>query len=200
MKGLLTHLLVATLASCLLSSLVEAQWSVGAELGADRFWGGSIENTVDERSFRPYRPTTVGARIQREGRGLGLGLRLGYFSAGMALEGKDGLSLANGVFTVYSLAPELRYELASVGMDNRLFLSAGPLLELWKALDEDSETRLGMHGALALHVPLEWKLEAIMSAGVAIISSPFAEDQLDTPFKRQALWRRSITAGLQYKP
>ena len=126
-------------------------------------------------------------------------MRLGYFSAGMALEGPDGLSLANGVFTVYSLAPELQYRIANIGKANRLLLRTGPLLELWQALDEASETRLGVHGGLALHLPLGSKLEGVLSAGAALISSPFAEDQLDPPFERRPLWRRRFTAGLQYR-
>ena len=199
MKLLLTHMVAAALASCVLSSSVEGQWAVGAEVGADRYWGGSIENTEDRRSFRPYRPTTLGARIQREGPGLGLGLRLGYFSAGMALEGSDGVVAVNGVFSIYSLAPELLYRVATIGNANRLLLRAGPLLEVWTVFDEEPETRLGVHGALALQVPLGWKLEGLLSAGAALIPSPFAEGQLDPPFERRALWRRSVTAGLQYR-
>ena len=199
MKLVLTHMVAATLASCMVSSSMQGQWSVGAEVGADRFWGGSIENTEDQRSFRPYRPTTLGARIQWETPGLGVGVRLGYFSAGMALEGSDGLSLANGVFTVYSLAPELLYRIASIGKANRLLIRAGPLLEIWQALDDESEIRLGVHGALALQVPLGWKLEGVLSAGAALIPSPFAENQLDPPFERRPLWRRRFTAGLQYR-
>ena len=115
------------------------------------------------------------------------------------MEGSDGLSLAKGVFTVYSLAPELLYRIARIGKTYRLFVRTGPLLEVWKALDEQSEARLGVQGALALHVPLGLKLEGVLSAGAALIPSPFAEGQLEPPFERRALWRRSITAGLQYR-
>ena len=199
MKLLLTHMVAATLASCVLSSSVEGQWSVGAEVGADRFWGGSMEDAEERRSFRPYRPTTFAARVQREGPALGLGIRLGYFSAGMALEGAEGVVAANGVFSIYSLAPELLYRVATIGTANRLLLRAGPLLEVWTVFDEEPETRLGVHGALVLQVPVGWKLEGLLSAGAALIPSPFAEGQLDPPFERRALWRRSITAGLQYR-
>jgi hypothetical protein len=199
MKRLPTSMVAVTLASCLVTSSMQGQWSVGAEVGADRFWGGSIENTDAERSFRPYRPTTFAARIQREGPGLGVGVRLGYFSAGMALEGSDGAAIANDVFTVYSLAPELLYRIAGLGTANRLLLGAGPLLEIWRALDEESETRVGVHGALALHVPLGWKLESVLSAGGALIPSPFAEGQLEPPFERKPLWRRRFSVGLQYR-
>ena len=199
MKLSLTDMVAVMLVSCALSSSVEGQWSVGAEVGADRFWGGSLETTEDERSFRPYRPTTLGARLQWEGTSLGAGLRLGWFSASMALEGADLIVVASNVFSVYSLAPEVLYRVTLVGRANRLLLRAGPLLEIWKALDEEAETRLGVHGALALSVPLGSKLEAVLSAGAALIPSPFAEEQLDPGFERRPLWRRGFTAGLHYR-
>jgi hypothetical protein len=199
MKPRLTHMVVAMLAFSVLSTTVEGQWAVGAEVGADRFWGGSLEATEDERSFRPYRPTTFSARVQWQGSTVGAAIRLGYFSSGMALEGGDVLVVANNVFSVYSMAPEILYRVAVIGRTNRLLLRAGPLIEIWKALDEDSEARLGVHGAVALEVPLGWKLEAVLAAGAALIPSPFAEDQLDPPFERRPLWRRRFTAGLQYR-
>src|SRR5918994_1580855 len=173
----LTYMVGATLASCVLSSSVEGQWSVGAEVGADRFWGGSIENTEDERSFHPYRPTTLGAHVQWERHNLGVGIRLGYMSAGLALEGADAAVVAKNVFSVYSMAPEVLYRVAIVGPANRL----------------------GVQGRLALHVPLGLKLEGVLSAGAALMPSPFAKGQLEPPFERRALWRRSLTAGLQYR-
>jgi hypothetical protein len=199
MKLVLTYMVAAMLASGIVTSSMQGQWSVGAEVGADRYWGGSLESTEDERSFRPYRPTTFGVQIHHEGPGLGLGVRLGHFSAGMALEGSDGLSLANGVFTVYSLAPELLYRIATIGGANRLLLGVGPLLETWRALDEESETRLGVQGALALHVPLGGKLGGVVSAGGALIPSPFAEDHLQSSFERRPLWRRRFSLGLEYR-
>jgi len=194
----LAHLVAATLASCVLSSSMEGQWAVGAEVGAARFWGGSIETTERPRSFRPYRPTTFGVRLHRVGPAFGVGLGLGYFQAGLALEGPGARSVADGVFTAYSVAAELFYRIATLGSGNRLILRGGPLLEVWKALDENAETRLGIDGALSLWVPLTGRLEGTVSAGGALMPSPFAEDQLDPDFERRSLWRRSFVLGLQY--
>ena len=73
------------------------QWTVGVELGADRFWGGSVENGPERRSFRPYRPTTFGGALERRsGRG-GVGIRLLYTEASLALEGNDAVVAAKGV-------------------------------------------------------------------------------------------------------
>src|SRR5215210_2348547 len=93
-------------ASCLVCTTGVAQWSVSAEVGADRFWGGAVERAGLHRSLLPYRPTTSALSLQRRLDKSTIGMRFGYFSAGLALEGADGLSAVKGVFKVYSASPE----------------------------------------------------------------------------------------------
>ena len=178
---------------------VLAQWTLGAEVGSDRFWGGSIETTPEERSFRPYRPTTLGVGLEWRGGRLGVGLRLRYASAGLALEGADALSAVKGVFSVYSVSPEAVYRIATLGTANQLVVHAGPLFEVWSVVDEDSQTRVGFQGAVSLHVPLGGRVAGSVMAGAAIIPSPFGRNQLDPTFERRALWRRRFAVGLSYR-
>ena len=178
---------------------VLAQWTLGAEVGSDRFWGGSIETTPEERSFRPYRPTTLGVGLEWRGGRLGVGLRLRYASAGLALEGADALSAVKGVFSVYSVSPEAVYRIATLGTANQLAVHAGPLFEVWSVVDEDSQTRVGFQGAVSLNVPLGGRIAGSVMAGAAVIPSPFGQDQLDPTFERRALWRRRFAVGLSYR-
>jgi hypothetical protein len=180
-------------------SEAQGQWSATIQIGSDRFWGGSIENTPEHRSFRPYRPTTFGAAIQRRGGRLGLGLRLGYTEAALALEGKDAVVAGNGVFTIFSLSPEISYRIATVGAGNSLRLQAGPLLEVWDLIDQGTRTRAGAQGAVGFAVPLGRKISVEMSGGVALISSPFEEGELLAEYERRALWRRRFAGGLEYR-
>ncbi len=175
------------------------QWAVTTEVGADRFWGGSIENTADRRSFRPYRPTTFGVGLQRKAGRLGAGLRLRYASASLALEGADAVVAAKGVFTVYTAAPEVVYRAISLGSVNQLMLHFGPLFEVWSVVDEDSQTRVGIQGAVSLNLPLGGRFAGSVMAGAALIPSPFEEAQLDPSFERRALWRRRFAVGLDYR-
>ena len=175
------------------------QWAVTTEVGADRFWGGSIETTDDRRSFRPYRPTTLGVGLERKAGRLGAGLRLRYASASLALEGSDAVAAAKGVFTVYSAAPEVMYRIATVGAVNQLVLHGGPLLEIWSVLDADTQTLLGVQGAVSLNLPLGGRFAGSLTAGAAVMPSPFEEGQLDPPFERRALWRRRFAVGLDYR-
>jgi len=183
-------------ASCLVCSPVIAQWSVGAAVGADRFWGG--EATGLHRSFLPYRPTTFFFGLQRQSGKVSVGLRLGYFSASLALEGADGLSAVKGVFTVYSALPELTYQFATA-LANHLTVHAGPVIEVWSIAGGGSETRVGGQVALSLDIPLAARLMGSARAGLGIIPSPFASGQLDDTVERRLLWRRQVAVGLSYR-
>jgi hypothetical protein len=185
-------------ASCLVCSPVIAQWSVGAAAGADRFWGGSAEGTGLHRSFLPYRPTTFFFGLQRQSGKVAVGLRLGYFSASLALEGTDGLSAVKGVFMVYSVLPELTYEFATA-LANHLIVHAGPVIEVWSIADGGSETRVGGQVALSLGIPLAARLVGSVRAGLGIIPSPFTSGQFDETVERRPLWRRQVAAGLAYR-
>jgi hypothetical protein len=175
-----------------------AQWVLTAEVGADRFWGGSTESAGHRRSFRPYRPTTFGAGLERRSGRLGAGLRLGYASAALALEAADAVVAVKGIFDVYSAALEVSYRVTWIE-GNELRVEAGPLLEVWGVSDESSETRVGLQAAVSLRVPLGGPFGGVATAGVAIAPSPFARDQLDQAFELRTLWRRRIAGGIQYR-
>ncbi|HZA97566.1 MAG TPA: hypothetical protein VE399_02225, partial [Gemmatimonadales bacterium] len=64
------------------SSPVTAQWRLGVEVGAARFWGGSIDTGGEDTSFRPYRPTTFGIGLERQAGRYAFGLQVHYFEAG----------------------------------------------------------------------------------------------------------------------
>jgi hypothetical protein len=135
--------------------------------------------------------------IRRKGT-VGAGVRFRYASASLALEGDDAVVAAKGVFDVYSVAPEILYRVAGLA-SNELFLQAGPLFEVWTAIDEGSETRLGAHLGLSLRVPLGARVAGTVTAGAALISSPFTEEQLAPDFERKALWRRRLAGGVEYR-
>ena len=109
------------------------------------------------------------------------------------------MAVVKGVFTVYSAAPELVYRLLSVGSANELILHAGPLFEIWSVEDEDSQPRVGIQGAVSFDVPLGDRFAGSLTAGAAVMPSPFAAEQLASGFERRALWRRRVAVGLAYR-
>jgi len=198
-ERLVVSFVVGALASAVPCTPALSQWALRADLGAARFWGGSVEIGGQGRSFRPYRPTVFGVGLERKAGKFAVGMGLGYSKAALALEGADGLTAIDGIFTVYSLSPELVYQITRLGSVNQLRLHAGPLLEVWTVLAEGSETRAGGQAALSLSMPLGAKLEGSVTAGAALIPSPFARGQLDSGFERRALWRRRFAVGVAYR-
>jgi hypothetical protein len=187
------------LSSSVGSSEALGQWALGVELGADRCWGASVESAPERRSFRPYRPTTFGVGIERRHGKLGIAIRLRYSEASLALEGSDALVAVKGVFKVFSATPEISYRIASVGPGNELLLHAGPLFEVWNLVDEESRARIGGQGSVSLNIPLGGRFGGSLSAGAAVMASPFTTDELAPGYDLRALWRRRFAVGLQYR-
>jgi hypothetical protein len=190
--------MVVILAIAFVAPPAAGQWTVGLELGADRFWGGSLEVASEHRSFRPYRPTIFGGSLERRlGRG-GVGLHLHYTEASLALEGADAVVAAKGAFKVYSASSEVSYRIASVSSNSHVRVRVGPLLEVWSVVDEGSRTRFGVQGAASLHIPLASRITGSVSAGAALIPSPFEDGELPG-YELRALWRRRFSVGLHYR-
>jgi hypothetical protein len=180
-------------------SAAHSQWAIGFEVGSNRFWGSSIETAEPHRSFRPYRPTTLGVGLERRGERLGAALHLRYAGASLALEGHDAAVIVKGVFNHYQASPELVYRIATFGSTNDLRLHAGPVFELWSVEGEDSQLRAGVQGAVSLRIPFGGRVAASLTAGAAVTASPLSEAQLLDGYERRALWRRSVVAGLEYR-
>jgi hypothetical protein len=176
-----------------------AQWSVSMSVESDRFWGGSLENAPEQKSFRPYRPTVIGGGVERRMGNAGFGLRVRYADAGVGLEGSDAVVVAKKIFTVVGLIPEVSYQIATLGPGNRLLLHAGPLIEFWHPIDEEWRTRVGGQAAVSLLVPLGGHFSLSVGGNLAVISSPFHSDELPGQYELRDLWRRGFVGGLQYR-
>jgi hypothetical protein len=180
-------------------SAAQSQWEIGFEVGSDRFWGSSIETAAPHRSFRPYRPTTLGVGLERRGGRLAAALHLRYAGASLALEGQDAAVAVKGIFSHYEAAPELVYRIATLGSANELRLHAGPVFELWSVEGEDSQFRAGGQAAVSLRIPFGGRFAGSLTAGAAVTASPLTDELLLDGYERRALWRRSVAAGLEYR-
>jgi hypothetical protein len=178
-----------------------SQWSVSLGLESDRYWGASleVENSPEQKSFRPYRPTVFAAGVERRTGSIGLGVRARYAKAALGLEGTEAVVAAKGGFTVVGLAPEVSYRVATLGSGNRLLVHLGPLFEFWHPVDEEWRTRVGVQGAVSLTVPLGGRFGLSVGGNLAVTSSPFQADELLDQYELRASWRRGFVGGLQYE-
>jgi hypothetical protein len=180
-------------------SPTSAQWTVGVTIGADRFWGGSVETDGEERSFRPYRPTVLGIGLEHKGNPFAWGLQIHYAEAGLGLEGQGAAAVIEGVFTVLSVSPELVYRITAFGPITELRFHAGPLVDIWGIIDEDTRAHIGAQSAVSLDIPFGGRFAGSALAGVAVIPSPFEAGQLGSTFEPRTLWRRRFAMGLHYR-
>lgn len=197
-------LIMVAIASSGWCSSLHGQWRVGVEVGAARFWGASRENSPDHPSFRPYRPTTFGVGLERQRGRYAVGLQVHYGEASLALEGPEVVVSAEGVFTLVSISPELAVRVATLGSGNQLRVHAGPLIDVWSIVDEDTRTRVGAQGSVTLDVPLGGSFEGMVLAGIAVTPSLYKDGELDLgggapTYELRTLWRRSFAIGLRYQ-
>lgn len=188
------------LALGLISQPAAAQWTASAEIGAFRFGGASKEITAtdDHPAFRPHRPTTVGMRLERNGR-VSLGIGMEYANAGLAIEGESEIIVAKGQMQMISFAPELGVRIGRINRLAELRAHAGPLIELWNVVESGNRTRLGAQAALALRLDLGSRIAGeVRAVGAFTPASPFEAELPDT-YERTAMWRRGVTAGLGYR-
>jgi hypothetical protein len=138
--------------------------------------------------------------LERMGTRASVGLRLNYASSRLALEGPDALAAIKDALEVYGVDPEVSLRLRRLGTGGLLRIYAGPLLEVWRLPDTPSEWRLGFATSLGLDVPFGGHWAGTARAGAAVLpTSPFTETNLDPSFEPQALWRREVSASLQYR-
>lgn len=199
-----TILVVLTTLSAAGVSPLPGQWRVGLEVGAARFWGGSVDTGGEGTSFRPYRPTTFGVALERQAGRYAFALEVHYFEAGLALEGPEVVIASDGAFTSVSVSPEAALQVTTLGSTSQLWIHAGPVLEIWDVIDNDSRTRLGLQGSVSLDVPLGSRFSGVLKAGGAVSPSPYKEGELDLgagapTYERRALWRRSFGLAVKYR-
>lgn len=176
-----------------------AQWVLSAEVGAARFWGASAEIGVSGPSFRPYRPTIFGVALERQGDRWGWGIRLQYAGASLALEGKDAVAAVKGALDIYGISPELTMLLKRLDSGIQLRLSGGPLLEFWDIAEDVSHARVGACVGLGVLLPLAGRIVGGLRASLAVSPSPFDQEDLQAAYEPRALWRRGVSASLQYR-
>jgi hypothetical protein len=192
--------LISSLTSLVLAATVaQAQWAVGAGVRTPRFSGAAIEPGTD-RSLVPYRPTMLEIGVERQGRRVGVGVRLQYASSSLAFEGDEAVAAVKDALSIYGLAAEASCRLSRLGPNGVVRLFVGPLLEMWKLPDVGSHWRLGVGGAIGFEVPFGGRWSGAARLGAAVTpSSPFAREDLVAPLEPRALWRREVSALVQYR-
>ncbi|MGH7629613.1 MAG: hypothetical protein ACREOF_09515 [Gemmatimonadales bacterium] len=193
-------LALAVALTAITSSRAAAQgaWGLGVEVGIVRFWGASGPLAgSDELSLRPYRPTHVGLRLDREIGALRLALNARYAQSALGGEFEGGATIFTDGFTLLELAPEAAVPLARFGPGAALRGFAGPVLYFWMHSDEATRTRVGARGGLELEAPLGGRVSVVTRLHGGIAGS--ALDQADVPpgYEVRSMPSAGVALGLR---
>src|SRR5256885_5348118 len=128
-----------------------AQWGLSAEVGVARFGGTSRDSSG--ATLGPYRPTTFGARLDRELGPVRVGIGVLYARTGLAGEQDQTAVVFYDRASLVEAAPEISITLARFGAGVVTRVAARPSLAIL-AVDGVSRPRGGAPGAGAFEGPL----------------------------------------------
>ncbi len=173
-----------------------AQWSVSAEVGIARFGGTSRDSAG--ATVGPYRPTTLGLRLER---GLGRAqVAVGVLRAetGLVAEGQGVAVVQYGIGSLWEITPEISLGLARFGAGVEARVEAGPAIDLWN-FGGERRNRVGGRAAAVVHWPLARALTGSLRVSGVLSGSVF--DAADTPsgVERRATRRFGVAVGLRYR-
>lgn len=176
----------------------ESNWGVGVEVGLTRFWGGSRSTDSAALSGRPYRPTTVGLRIDRRMGEARIALGLQYASSGFAIEAADAAYVSKGSFTWLEATPEIDLRLGTIGPIAELRLFGGPKFDVWTVAGESARVRLGGQAGLAVELPLGRRVSSTLRLRGGLGGSVFDPDEVPPNFERRVMPQVGLTFGLRW--
>lgn len=172
-------------------------WRFALETGEIRFGGSSADTSSDSSgAFRPFRPATLGLRIERGLDRLAIGIGVLYGEADPALVGPDATVIGyGGPLRLLELAPAVSWRITSLGAGG-LYLGGGPVLDHWSWSEGPTRWRVGGEVSATVEAPLGAGAALLARAGVARTASIFEATDLPQEFEPRPSWRRSIALGL----
>ena len=187
---------LALLGLTLGASPAAAQWGVSAELGVARFGGTSRDSSG--ATVGPYKPTTLGLRVDRAAGSARVALGVLYAKTGLAAEGQGVAVVQNDIGSLWEIAPELSLRVARFGTGIEARLDAGPTIDFWN-FDGERRNRVGGRAALVAEWPLARALAGSLQVSGMLSGSVF--DAADTPsgVERRATRRFGVAVGLRYR-
>lgn len=173
------------------------RWRLALEAGEIRFGGSSVDTSSDSSgAFRPFRPATLGLRIERGLDRLGIGIGVMYGEADPALVGPDATVIGyGGALRLLELAPAVSWRLTSLG-DGGLYVGGGPVIDRWSWSEGPTRWRVGGEVSATVEAPLGGAAALVARAGVGRTASIFEPTDLPQEFELRPSWRRSVAIGV----
>jgi hypothetical protein len=188
--------LLAVVALAVPAGVCAAQWGLSAEVGVARFGGTARDSSG--ASLGPYRPTTLGVRVDRARGAVRVGVGLMYARTGLAGEQNQTAVVFYDRASLVEAAPEISLEIARFGAGVVTRVEAGPTLSVWD-VDGVSRTRVGARGAVAFEWPLTGRCTGSVRATGVLSGSVMNRDETPAGVERRVTRRGGVSIGLRYR-
>jgi hypothetical protein len=188
-------------------------WSFAASIGTSTFNGATagVGDAGETLEFAPYRPTMVGISITYGREQLRIALAARHGDAGIGFRGvpltDEGetlqglLIIAEGAYSITSVATSASVRLARLRDGPALRSSLGLTMERWTAPGTPARMILGAQAGLALEIPLSRAFAATLEGELGFTpKSPFQLEDLPEGFRERSTWRRTLMAGVSWRP
>ncbi len=182
------------------SGWAQGAWGLGVEVGIVRYWGASGPLAgSDQLSLRPYRPTHVGIRLDREISAVRVALHARYAESAIGGEFEGGAAIFTAGFTLLELAPETAVPLVRFASGAALRAFAGPVVYFWLPPDDPTRTRLGARGGLELEAPLGRRVSAVTRLHGGIAASALDETDLPPGYEIRSMPSMGVAVGARVR-
>lgn len=188
-------------------------WLFAASIGTSTFNGATsgIGDSGETLEFAPYRPTMVGISITYGRERLRIALAARHGDAGIGFRGvpltDEGetlqglLIIAEGAYSITSVATSASARLARLRGGPALRSSLGMTMERWTAPGTPARMILGTQAGLTLEIPLSRAFSATLDGELGFTpKSPFQLEDLPEGFRERSTWRRTLMAGVSWRP
>ena len=173
-----------------------AQWSVAVELGVARFGGTSRDSSG--ATVGPYRPTTLGLRLERGSGRARAAVGVLHATTGLVAEGQGVAVVQYGIGSLWEIAPEVSLGVARFGTGIEARVAAGPAIDLWN-FDGEQRNRVGGRAAAVLEWPLARAFMGSLRVSGVVSESVFDAADAPSGVERRATRRFGVAVGLRYQ-
>lgn len=173
----------------------QAKWSLTMITSSSRFTTAYHDTSSPQVRVKPWRPTSLGVRLARDGARFGVGATLAFLNGDEAAEVDGQVLLPDVTVSALSLSPEIRWRALRTARDAELMFHTGPTLDVWKPSGADHRARLGAVGGATLMLPLTTMWHVELRGEVGFTSSYVNDDETTDQVRRNTSMRRA-TLGL----
>ncbi len=198
MRSILAALVLVALSAGPINA--QNSWGLGVEVGIERFWGasGPLPGS-DQLAFRPYRPTSIGIRLDRGMGALRVALNARYAQSAIGGEYEGGATLFTEGFTLIELAPEVAVRMTRLGPGAALRLFAAPVVHFWMPPEESTRTRFGARGGLELEAPLGARVSAVTRVHGGVSGSALDEADVPAGYEVRSMPSAGVALGMRVR-